>query len=69
MNGLNKREIANHIDTSVNEIFPFDRQIDLPERRGGNITTNGEFAARNFTAPSGHLRDDRSFTQSLWGRR
>jgi hypothetical protein len=69
MKNLNRWEIANHLHTSAKETYPSEREIPLPASRGGKRTSAGEFSAREQVNPHGHLRDDRSFTQSLWGRR
>ena len=69
MKNLNSREIANHLHSSVNESFPFDRLMHQPGRKVRNITASEDFSAQQHHKPESHLRDDRSFTQSLWGRR
>ena len=69
MKNLRKHEIRNHLFSSVSEVFPFDHEVRPPGPAGGNTATNGYFSSRNHTSPANHLRDDRSFTQSLWGRR
>jgi hypothetical protein len=69
MKNLNRWEIANHINTSVKETYPVDREVCQPVRNVANIPTTGEFASRHHISPEVSFRDDRSFTQSLWGRR
>ncbi len=66
MKNLNRWEIANHIHTSVKESYPVGGERIQPSVSGRNIPTNGEYASHS---PETNLRDDRSFTQSLWGRR
>ena len=69
MKNLNRWQIANHIHTSVKETYPADGVVGQPSRSGTNLPTTGEFISRHHGSPGGHSRDDRSFTQSLWGRR
>ncbi len=69
MKNLNRWEIANHINTSVKETYANGREVCQPLRNVANIPTTGEFASRHITSPESSSRDDRSFTQSLWGRR
>jgi hypothetical protein len=69
MKNLNDREITSRLLSSVNESLPFDRKVYQPGRSGRNIPVNGEFSSRDHYSPGSHSRDDRSFTQSLWGRR
>ncbi len=69
MKNLNKWEIANHIDTSVKETYPSDRDIPATGLRGAKSTSGGEFCTRHSHSPESNSRSDRNFTQSLWGRR
>jgi hypothetical protein len=69
MKNLSSLEIASHLQSSANETFPFDRTLHQPGRSGRNIPLNGDFSSREHHTPGTHSRDDRSFTQSLWGRR
>lgn len=69
MKNLDRWEIANHLHTAVKETYPSERETPVASIRGGKRATNGEFSARDHSNPQRHLRDDRSFTQSLWGRR
>jgi len=69
MRNLNRWEIANHMNTSVKETYPSGREASQPSGNGANIPTGGEFMNRNHSSAERHLREDRTFTQSLWGRR
>jgi hypothetical protein len=69
MKNLNRLEIANHLHTSLAETHPYDREIQQPGPSGGNIAITGEYSSRVHSSPGSQFRDDRSFTQSLWGRR
>lgn len=69
MKNLNRWEIANHINTSVKETYPFNREHPAENFSGGKRTAGVEFSSRQHNNPQGHSRDDRSFSQSLWGRR
>lgn len=69
MKNLNRCEIVNHIHTSVKETYPCGRELSQPSRSGVNIPTGGEFISRHHSSTDNHLRDDRNFNQSLWGRR
>jgi hypothetical protein len=69
MKNLENREITSHLHSSVNETIPFDREVRQPGRSGRYIPVNGEFSSREHHVTGSQLRDDRSFTQSLWGRR
>ena len=69
MKNLESQEITNHLQSSVNEVFPFDREIHHPGRTGRNVPVTGDFSSRQHNSPGSQLRDDRSFGQSLWGRR
>lgn len=69
MKNLNRWEIANHLHTSVKETYPYERDTPAKSLRGVKSTSGGEFYSRQHNSPEGHSRDDRSFTQSLWGRR
>jgi hypothetical protein len=69
MKNLNRWEIANHVHTSVKETHPADRELPVTGGRGGKRTHSGEFPSREHATPHGHIREERSFTQSLWGRR
>jgi len=69
MKNLNRWEIANHIHTSVKEMYPTDRDTPANSLRGVKISSRGEFYTRDSRSPECNSRDGRSFTQSLWGRR
>jgi hypothetical protein len=69
MKNLSRWEIANHVNTSLMESCPTDREERGAGPGGGKRTHSGEFSARDHNNPQGHFREGRSFTQSLWGRR
>jgi hypothetical protein len=69
MENLNRWEIANHLHTSVKETSPYDRGLSARGNRTTNSASFVEYFSRSVHTPGSHQRDDRSFTQSLWGRR
>ena len=69
MKNLNRRQIANHLHTSVNETSPFGNPLRQSHRAVADNARSGEFPSRQHDSPEDHLCTDRNFTQSLWGRR
>jgi hypothetical protein len=69
MQNLNRCEIANHLFTSVKEIHACERQSSATGTCRTNSGSSVENFSRNSRTTDNHVREDRSFSQSLWGRR
>lgn len=69
MKNIRRTQLARHLHSAVNETHACRTENaagPLCESRRGN---DGEFSSRDHQTPGIQLRSDRSFTQSLWGRR
>lgn len=69
MADLNRQQTATHLTNSARESLPFNHSGRTRMPLGETAAKNVEINSREHSHPGSYNRNDRSFIQSLWGRR